>query len=92
MTTYRIPYNSAAKERAEKEAAKAKRARKFVYDPVLFDTLESLPLKKGDVVVKIQPHGTPPNGTMGFCYVGHPETGHFIGMVRVASLKPRRKS
>jgi len=76
-------------EQAIKDAEKARKARKYTYDPVLFDMINPVPgLEAGTVVVKIQPHGCPRNGTMGFTYVGHPETGRFIGMVRLASLTP----
>lgn len=79
-------------ERAQKDAEKARKARKYIYEPVLFDaTSRHLSmLKPGTVVVKIQPHGCPRNGTMGFTYVGHPETGAFIGMVRTTSLIPMK--
>ncbi len=86
-------------EQAEKRAAKAKRSKRFVYKPVGMDRWDGPGarerlgpiLAKGDVVVKVQPHGCPRNGTMGQCYVGHPETGDFIGMVNLASLQPTRK-
>lgn len=78
-------------ERALKDATKAKKARKYIYEPVLFDIATPVKgLEAGDTVVKIQPHGCPRNGTMGFTYVGHPETGAFIGMVRLASLTPKK--
>lgn len=77
-----------AQEKAAKEAAKAKRSQKFVYEPVLLDRFDGRTgLAAGDIVVKIQPHGCPRNGTMGQCYVGDPESGAFIGMVCVNSLR-----
>ncbi len=76
-------------EKAIKDAEKARKARKYRYEAVLFDSVNYTPgLSTGDIVVKVQPYGCPKNGTMGFTYVGHPETGRFIGMVRLASLIP----
>jgi hypothetical protein len=48
-----------AQEKAAKDRAKAKRAQKFEYDPVLFDRINSThpALVKGALVVKTQPHG-----------------------------------
>jgi hypothetical protein len=40
----------------------------------------------GTRVVKTQPYGCPKNGTMGMCYVNNAETGHFYGLVLIASL------
>ncbi len=77
-------------ERRIKDAEKARKARKYTYDPVVFDVFNPpvKDLEPGAIVVKIQPHGCPRNGTMGMCYVGHPETGEFIGMVMLNSLTP----
>lgn len=79
-----------AEEKKAKDAAKAKKARKYVYDPVLFDRINppARGLEPGATVVKIQPHGCPRNGTMGMTYVGDPETGEFIGLVCLTSLTP----
>jgi hypothetical protein len=81
-------------EKAAKDAEKARKARKYIYEPVLFDTIDppKMGLEPGTTVVKIQPHGCPRNGIMGFTYVGHPETGAFFGMVRLASLTPAKGS
>lgn len=81
-------------ERAQKDAEKARKARKYVYEPVLFDRINppAMGLEPGATVVKIQPHGCPRNGTMGMTYVGHPETGEFIGMVCLKSLSPAKGS
>ncbi len=80
MSTY-------AEEKKAKDAAKAKRSQKFEYRPVLFDMISLTGLVPGDIVVKVQPHNAPRNGTMGMTYVGDPVTGEFIGMVCVNSLK-----
>lgn len=45
-------------------------------------------LSPGDVVVRVQPAGTPRNGTMGHTFVGEPDDGRFIGLVLAASLQP----
>lgn len=80
-----------AQEKAKKDAAKAKKAKKYIYRPVMFDACDysKLDLIDGATVVKIQPYGCPKNGTMGMCYVGHPETGQFIGMVCANSLEAK---
>lgn len=41
----------------------------------------------GTEVFKTQPAGVPSNGTMGHCFVADAETGAFIGLVQVGSLK-----
>ena len=79
-----------AEERKAKAAAKAKRSQKFVYDPVLMDRISppaGRQIEAGTVVVKIQPWGCPKNGTMGMTYIGDAETGDFIGLVSLNSLK-----
>lgn len=78
---------SYATEQAAKAQAKAAKAKKYVYEPVLFDSLQVTYLEPGALVVKVQPYGCPKNGTMGMCYVGDAETGQFIGMVCENSLK-----
>ena len=79
-------------EKRIKDAEKARKAKKYAYAPVLFDLMSApVGLNAGDIVVKIQPHGCPRNGTMGMCYVGHPETGAFIGMVCLKSLTPVKR-
>jgi len=40
----------------------------------------------GAEVHKIQPHGCPPNGTMGMVYVQVADSGEFIGLVSKHSL------
>ena len=40
----------------------------------------------GAEVHKVQPHGCPPNGTMGMVYVQTVEEGEFIGLVSKHSL------
>jgi len=76
-----------AEEKKADDAAKAKRAKKYRYEPVLFDRCNPPKgLMLGDTVVKVQPHGCPKNGTMRMTYVGHPETGELYGLVMIASL------
>lgn len=89
-----IIMTSYSEERKQKDAAKAQRAKRYVYTPVLFDVCnptKGRTLSPNEVVVKIQPHGCPRNGTMGMCYVGDPFTGEFIGMVCEASLTPKHE-
>lgn len=81
MSSYR-------EEKAAKDAAKAARSRKFRYEPVLMDRMSGVRLEAGAIVVKVQPHGCPKNGTMGMTYVGDSVTGAFIGMVCLNSLVP----
>ncbi len=40
----------------------------------------------GALVQKVQPHGTPRNGTLQMCFVQHAETGELIGQVCESSL------
>lgn len=42
----------------------------------------------GADVQKVQPHGTPPNGLMGMCFVQLAASGEFIGQVSEQSLTP----
>jgi hypothetical protein len=78
-----------AQEKAEKARAKALRSPIYLYEPVLFDRMNAGYAKayEGFHVVKVQPHGCPRNGYMGMCYIGDPQTGAFIGMVCLNSLK-----
>lgn len=66
----------------------------YIYSPVLIDVIDGrLGLEGGDLVKVIKsPCGCPPSGTMGHTYVGHPETGEFIGLVHVNSLTPARRA
>lgn len=79
-----LSYREAKKQR-DREAVR--RARKYVYDPVLFDRFAPhlAGLKKGDLVIKTQPSNCPRNGTMGMCYIADLES-QFIGMVCLGSL------
>lgn len=74
-------------EKAAADKAKAAKAKKFVYEPVLFDALQVTYVEPGALVVKTQPAGCPKNGTMGMTYVADAETGKFLGMVCLASLQ-----
>jgi hypothetical protein len=40
----------------------------------------------GADVQKVQPHGAPPNGLMGMCFVQLADSGEFIGQVSESSL------
>ena len=65
---------------------------RYVYEPVLLDVIhgKDTGLEKGNLVKVINLPGAPPANTMSHCYVGHPKTGEFIGMVHVNSLRPGR--
>jgi hypothetical protein len=62
----------------------------YVFCPVGLDAWEHRPHQPapGTRVVKTQPPGCPPNGTMGHCYVAHAATGAFYGLVLLNSLRP----
>jgi hypothetical protein len=65
----------------------SKNARVYTLEPrgLLDLTSARVMQHKGAEVQKIQPHGTPRNGTMGMCYVQTVE-GDFIGLVNQSSL------
>lgn len=80
-----------AEERRQKAAEKAKRSKRYRFEPVPFDVINppaGRNIAPGTEVVKITMTGAPSNGTMGMCYVGDPETGDFIGLVMLNSLVP----
>lgn len=60
----------------------------YRYDPVWLDQFDGrTTLQPGDKVQAIKsPPGCPAAGTMGHCYVGEAENGHFIGLVCCNSL------
>lgn len=63
----------------------------YTFQPVGFDLFaphKGTPAA-GTIVVKVQPPGTPRNGTMGHCFVADHYTGQFLGLVLVASLERR---
>jgi hypothetical protein len=66
-------------------------SRIYVFQPVGVDRFDphDLTPPPGTEVVKTQPVGCPPNGTMGHCYVEDAETGEFYGLVLLASLADR---
>lgn len=81
-------------EKKIKDAEKAKRSKVYRYQPVPFDRINppaGRAINPGELVVKVQPHGCPKNGTMGMCYIGNKNTGEFIGMVCVNSLVPAKR-
>lgn len=59
----------------------------YRFEPVGFDLFDPKPHqpKPGSLVKKVQPHGCPRNGTMGFTYV-QGLTGEFHGLVLLNSL------
>lgn len=60
----------------------------FVFEPVGLDRFDpKVRIKTGHRVIKTQPPGCPRNGTFGHCFVADAETGRFIGLVLVNSLK-----
>lgn len=52
-------------------------------------TSERVMRHAGAEVRKVQPHGTPHNGTMRMAYVERVDNGEFIGLVNLASLTPK---
>ena len=60
----------------------------YRFEPVGWDVFDrrAHQANPGDLVVKTQVPGCPPNGTMGHCYVKDAETGEFRGLVLVNSL------
>lgn len=58
---------------------------------LLDTTSERVMAYAGAEVQKVQPHGTPRNGTMRQCYVQTLD-GEFVGMVNEASLKATAKT
>jgi hypothetical protein len=64
----------------------------YEFRPVGWDIWDNrTSLTAGDLVVKTQPHGCPTNGTMGHCFVADPETGDFLGLVLLKSLRRAKK-
>lgn len=62
------------------------------YQPALLDIIDSRTnLQPGDVVKICHPYGCPKPGTMGHAHV-ETLSGHFIGLVQVASLIPVKKT
>jgi hypothetical protein len=60
----------------------------FRFDPVGLDAWEGRGvLERGMLVVKVQPAGTPRNGTMGHTFVGD-LNGDILGLVLTRSLHP----
>jgi hypothetical protein len=82
-------------EETEAKRAEAQKTaiRYYYYIPKGLDILapsrNAPPL--GQVVVKVQPHGCPKNGTFGRCYVEDAGNGTFYGLVLLASLRRIRK-
>ncbi len=65
----------------------------YKFDPVGWDIFDpKTNLKKGDMVRVVNLPNAPKANTMGHCYVGHPQTGKFIGMVHCNSLTPIKKN
>ena len=68
----------------------SRKEKRFRFEPVGLDVWDRRAHQPtpGTVVVKTQPHGCPPNGTMRHCYVADAQTGQFYGLVLTASLVP----
>jgi len=65
---------------------------RYVYNANGFDLFDPKTNLANGTVVKVgNLHGAPKANTMGQCYVFHPDTGKFIGMVSTASLTPAPK-
>lgn len=59
----------------------------LVYHPNLLDRVDGRTgLQSGDLVKVINLNGAPKANTMGHCYVGRVEDGHFVGLVHTNSL------
>jgi hypothetical protein len=58
----------------------------FIYSPVGLDLWEHTTPAEGTRVVKCQPYGCPPNGTMGHAFIADAATGEFIGLRLLNSL------
>lgn len=62
----------------------------YVYHANLLDRCDRrTKLEDGDLVKVVNLPGCPKAGVMGQCYVAHPETEEFLGMVHVNSLHTR---
>jgi len=61
----------------------------YRFEPVGWDVFDARPNqpKPGTLVVKVQPPGTPKNGTMGHCFVADAGDGTFYGLVHKNSLR-----
>jgi hypothetical protein len=61
--------------------------RRYLFLPVALDRWDRRPWhpEPGTVVVKCQPHGCPPNGTMRHSFIAEPD-GRFLGLVLESSL------
>jgi hypothetical protein len=65
------------------------RKRAYEFHPVGWDVFDARHnIEPGTLVVKTKVPGCPPNGTMGHCFIAHADTGKFIGLVLLNSLKP----
>jgi len=62
--------------------------RRYLFLPIALDRWDRRPWhpEPGTVVIKVQPHGCPPNGTMRHCFIGENPTGRFLGLVLESSL------
>lgn len=68
--------------------------RVYEFHPVGLDAWEKRPHlpPPGTLVVKTTVRGGPKNGTMGHCFIAHADTGRFIGLCLVNSLRPAPKA
>ena len=89
---YTLNYNQRLEEEQASFLKKVVRMRKYVFDPVGWDTFfkHSATPPTGTIVVKYQPYGCPRNGTMDRCYVRGID-GHKYGLVHTNSLRPKTK-
>lgn len=71
-----------------------KRRTVYRFEPVGLDIWDrrSHQPERGARVVKTQPIGCPPNGTLGHCFVADAETGAFYGLVLIASLQKEERT
>jgi hypothetical protein len=89
---YTLNYSKHADEEQASFLQKVTRMRKYVFDPVGWDTFfkHSATPPTGTIVVKYQPYGCPRNGMMDHCYVRGVD-GYKYGLVHVNSLRPKTK-
>jgi len=63
--------------------------RVYEFQPVGWDIFDKrVDIEPGHRVVKTQPAGCPKNGTMGHTFIADADTGAFIGLVLLNSLRP----
>jgi hypothetical protein len=68
-------------------AIKVRAGQVWIYRPSSWDLVDPpYDVHPGDRVIVVKLPGCPPPGTMGHCHVNNANTGHFAGLVCLASL------